>query len=490
MVSIGIRIGIPQGTGGGGGSITPSVATPSITSPTEAASDQAIDLTVTASAFAVTNEGSDTHASSDWQFATDSGFSNVVEESLADTSNKTSYTATLLDAGTTYYVRVRYNGTTYGASGWSTAVSFSVAYVSTPSITSPSDSATDVSLSPTFTSSAFATSGDSDTHAESDWQLASDSGFSTIIEESLNDASNLTSWSPAGALDALTTYYVRVGHTGTDYGDSAWSATVSFTTADAPAYDTDAQAFFDAMGTAPNDAVKTAVDDLITTLKSDGIWSQLDALWPLNMPTLADSLLNMKDPTGTAATAVNSPTHTPYVGIASDYSSKYVDTNFVPSTDGVQFTASDACIGLHNATERTFTTQSLIGGRGTGNDRIILSPMTSTISNRATWYLNSGTLDQGNVQTSAIGFSGYQRSNTATQYWRDGALAGTDASLVEASLIPYSLYIGTANFYGSPAGFTGTLSSCAYVGAYLGTDLGVLHTRLATFRTAMAAAAP
>ena len=151
--------------------------------------------------------------------------------------------------------------------------------IATPSITSPSDSATDIGETPTITSSAFSvTNGGSDTHASSDWQIASDSGFSTVVVESLDDASNLESWTvPSGNLSTSTTYYVRVRHAGTTYGDSGWSSGVSFTTA-ASFTDADAQAIIDEMTVTPSSARQTVINDLVVGLKDDGIWSKLDRL--------------------------------------------------------------------------------------------------------------------------------------------------------------------------------------------------------------------
>ena len=115
---------------------TPTIAAPSITSPADDAVDTGTSLTVTASAFVVTNEGSDTHASSDWQVASDAGFTTIVDESLADATNKTSYGVSGLDPLTEYFVRVRYHGTTYGASPWSGVISFTTADVAADLIAS------------------------------------------------------------------------------------------------------------------------------------------------------------------------------------------------------------------------------------------------------------------------------------------------------------------------------------------------------------------
>jgi hypothetical protein len=99
------------------------VEKPLNTQPTNGAVDQNGSVTLTASEF--TWLGTlDTHASSDWQVATDSGFTNLVANVVADTSNLTSYTVSGLVVSQTYYWRVKYNGTNNGTSNWSTATSF------------------------------------------------------------------------------------------------------------------------------------------------------------------------------------------------------------------------------------------------------------------------------------------------------------------------------------------------------------------------------
>lgn len=99
------------------------VATPTNSTPTNGATNQDGSVTLTASAFSWVGL-SDTHASSDWQIATDSGFTSIVQSRTADTTNKTSWTVSSLSTSQTYYWRVRYNGAANGTSSWSTATSF------------------------------------------------------------------------------------------------------------------------------------------------------------------------------------------------------------------------------------------------------------------------------------------------------------------------------------------------------------------------------
>jgi hypothetical protein len=104
--------------------VTAYVGTPSITSPVVGATNLGPDVVLTGSVF-VANGGSDTHASSDWQVATDVAFTNIVASVVDSTSDKITWTATNLLENTTHYARVRYKGVTMGYSNWSSARSFS-----------------------------------------------------------------------------------------------------------------------------------------------------------------------------------------------------------------------------------------------------------------------------------------------------------------------------------------------------------------------------
>lgn len=205
------------------------VATPTNSSPANGAYLSSTSPTFSASAFSWIG-ASDTHTSSDWQLATDAAFTNIVASVTASTTSKTSWTPTGLSLTQTYYWRVRYNGTTNGTSAWSTAFSVSPSSVATPTNSTPANAATSQGKNPTLNASAFATVGATDTHASSDWQLATDSGFTTVVQSQTASTSNKTSWT-VGDLTINTTYYWRVRYNGTNAGTSQWSTAFSFTTA-------------------------------------------------------------------------------------------------------------------------------------------------------------------------------------------------------------------------------------------------------------------
>lgn len=119
------------------------------------------------------------------------------------------------------------NGKSYGI----TVVSAPEAIVATPSITSPVNGATSMAVSVTVTSSAFSITNSTDTHASSDWEVATDADFATVTFSSYNDLLNLTSWTIT-ALQNLTKYYVRTRQRSSGGKVSDWSAVSNFTTKD------------------------------------------------------------------------------------------------------------------------------------------------------------------------------------------------------------------------------------------------------------------
>lgn len=202
---------------------------PTIMSPTTGATNIGPTLTITSNAF--TSPVTDSHATSDWEVSTDPSFVTGVIKNYGSTS-KQSWAPTGLLANKTYYVRVRYNGTKHSGGAWSSSVTFNTMAAFTPnkpSITSPVNNVTGVGPDIVITSSAF--SGPvADTHLNSDWEIATDSGFANIAKSSYDNAtSDKRTWSVTG-LSPNTTYYVRVRHAGVTYGEGAWSDAITMKT--------------------------------------------------------------------------------------------------------------------------------------------------------------------------------------------------------------------------------------------------------------------
>ena len=140
----------------------------------------------------------------------------------------------LFSTSTQYYIRVKHTDVESNTSEYSDSISITTpaafTFVQAPSITSPTAGQIDIFGNPEITASAFTVTGTTDTHASSDWQIATDSNFTNIVDSSIGDTTNLTSYTVSTELATSTTHYVRVRYNGTSLGASQYSSTISFTT--------------------------------------------------------------------------------------------------------------------------------------------------------------------------------------------------------------------------------------------------------------------
>jgi chitodextrinase len=209
---------------------------PTNNSPSDGATDISLIPLLQSSIFS-DREGDD-HAASQWQVTITSGdYSSPVFDSEEDTGNLNSIT---IPSGTlgypiTYYWRVRHKDSYGNWSDWSAETSFTTSAnqpPSQPANTTPSDEATDISLTPLLQSSAFSDPNAGDTYAASQWQVTTISGdYSSPVLDSERGTDNFPSITvPSETLSYSTIYYWRVRHQDNNNAWSDWSAETSFTT--------------------------------------------------------------------------------------------------------------------------------------------------------------------------------------------------------------------------------------------------------------------
>lgn len=210
-----------------------SIAAPVITSPLNNATSVSLSVSIQTDGFITVPAGQDTHASTNWQIATDNLFTNLVVNVTADTVNKVVFPvpSSVLQINTDYYVRASFNGALMGTSPWSAPVKFTTRsqYIQTP-ILNVQDGPDYVGEAPTLTGSAFTVlGGGSDVHATSDWQVV-DVLTSAVVWQSLGNSANKTSIKvPAGLLLVSTQYRARMRYAGATLGYGGW-AELNFTT--------------------------------------------------------------------------------------------------------------------------------------------------------------------------------------------------------------------------------------------------------------------
>ena len=209
------------------------IETPSITSPTTGATGTSAAPAVTGTQFRSLYGYA--QADAQIQIAELSDFVSTTIDTVTGTA-VSFFGVTGLAVNTLYYCRIRYKDLALRWSEWSSTISFTTAsiYIDTPVNVSPASLEANVAKAPALSSDAFECINGSDTHLNSDWEIYSDVSLSTLVWSSYDDTSNkITIDVPEGELSSGTTdYWWRCLHTGTTYGDSAWSTATKFTTKD------------------------------------------------------------------------------------------------------------------------------------------------------------------------------------------------------------------------------------------------------------------
>ncbi len=192
----------------------PPPAAPVLATPADGATGIAMNPTVTWNA-------STGAASYRLQVSTDAGFgTTAVDQSNITT---TSYAVSGLTGNTTYYWRVNATnagGTSAYSSTWSFTTAAPPPPPSAPTLSSPSNGATGVSITPTL---GWNASSGADSYG---LQVSTNSNFSTTV---VNQTGITTTSYAVSGLAGNTTYYWRVNATNAA-GASAYSTTWSFTT--------------------------------------------------------------------------------------------------------------------------------------------------------------------------------------------------------------------------------------------------------------------
>ena len=127
----------------------------------------------------------------------------------------------------------------------------------------------------------------------------------------------------------------------------------SFSIPAGSSFDSDYQAILNkavSLGyTLPSSNAQTLQNTLVTSLKTDGIWDKLDIFYVFAVDNNASEFatINWKNPNAlvnlpTQSTLINAPAFVPNGGFQGNGTDSYIDTNFNPATQGVQYTLNNA----------------------------------------------------------------------------------------------------------------------------------------------------
>lgn len=251
----------------------------------------------------------------------------------------------------------------------------------------------------------------------------------------------------------------------------------------APSLDPDAITLIAAMTTEPDAARQALISNTIVALKNAGIWSLLDECWFLAAHDAQAALLGWKRYRD--CTAVNAPTFEVDRGFAGDGATSYLDTGFVPSTDGVNYTLNGASLGAYIRTDIATDNTADIGARTSGDDTFINSRNSGGNFNARIHSVSSI-----NIATSdSFGLHSAQRTDVnAAQLFRNGVQV-TSATVNAPALPTVSFYICALHQSDGPSHFTQRQNAFAFVAAAMSEQQQAdLYNIVQSYMTAIGAA--
>lgn len=201
--------------------------------------------------------------------------------------------------------------------------------------------------------------------------------------------------------------------------------------------------------TLPSASQRIKQNKLLVDLKSAGIWSKLDTFAVFATDGNSDfALIDWKRLS--QYTAVNSPTFTTNEGFTGNGTSSYIDTNFTPSTNGVNYTLNNACRFVWVSGTSTDTS---IDGNSFQNNNFMRKV------NAITLRFNSTTSMNASVDNTPDGYKLYNRTSSTntelfvglTQYSRTQTSSSlpSQSQFILRNSTGYSTYL--ASLYGMGA---------------------------------------
>jgi hypothetical protein len=269
------------------------------------------------------------------------------------------------------------------------------------------------------------------------------------------------SFIPAVDIPANTLYLRGVG-------------TGPYTTTSTSLVDADAQAFFDrvtAAGGTLSATEQTAVNTLVITMKADGTWTPMKAIYPMVGASAAACAQNLKSSsfTGTFSSGWTFAS----TGVTPNGTSAFFNTTLIPNTS---LTLTSGHMSFYSRTNNNTGVYDMAAVGGATEQNLIVR-----YSNNNSYYCYGDTAQvQSIANTSGLGlFVTNRNSATNTTGYKNGSLVinGIQTSLLSTSQI----FIGAAGSGGTATGFS--TKQCAF--ASIGD--GLTDTQASNFYTAVQA---
>jgi hypothetical protein len=232
--------------------------------------------------------------------------------------------------------------------------------------------------------------------------------------------------------------------------------------------------------TLPSAPQQILQNQLMIDLKNAGVWNKLDSFRVYATDgSAAYALIDWKRLV--LCTAVNSPTFTTNQGYKGNGTSSYINSNFTPSTDGVNYTLNNASIFAYISGVRTIGQIQAYQGYFWGSGYLLLAAGTNFTGET---YINSVTAVPN--ATTGVGFQLVNRIdvNTLNVYYQ-GVLQNTNNAAVSVQLPFLSVWDLAANNNSSGAFFSDVQNAIIGYGANLNAEQSAFNTAVNNYMNAI-----
>jgi hypothetical protein len=212
---------------------------------------------------------------------------------------------------------------------------------------------------------------------------------------------------------------------------------------------------------------KIIVNNLISSLKTAGIWTKLDRLWLYASENSASALTDLK--ATSLATAISSPTFTTDRGYTFNGTSSYINTEFNPATAGGSYTLNSASLGVY---ARQFGTGAFVYYVGIYSGAAFTGIYGDSVPQLG--MLMNDAASSGNVNSVPSLLVATRTASNARALYVNGVL-GVSETQVSTSIPSFNVFVGARNNQGSPDTMSTAQISAAFIGG------GLTATEVASF---------
>lgn len=236
--------------------------------------------------------------------------------------------------------------------------------------------------------------------------------------------------------------------------------------------------------TLPSSGQQTKQNDFILDLKASGIWNKLDVLYVFATDGSSDfATLNWKAPGSFQITKTVSPTFASNAGFTGNGSTQFLNTNWIPNTNGVNYLLDNSSIFYWCNTNSTRNETMWGSSAASVTNRAVLNP--KNVSSQAQYTINATTITTvANAGTSNGLWHVKRTASNAIAVFKNG-VSFTTASTTSTSRPTTSIYICGENANGTLSGASNRQISFWGAGDSLDTYEAALNTDWNTYFTSL-----